>query len=657
MLKLYSVFHLNLAFSSIEEKQWPQVIDNCYWPLLRLIREHNLPLGIEASGFTLEIINQLDPSWIKELTQICHTGPAEFVGSGYSQLIGPLVPAEVNCWNQKLGLDCYQQLLGIRPQLALVNEQAFSAGIVSHYSDAGYAGLIMEWDNPAHGHPDWPVDLRYLPQRVNGLTGVSLPLIWNMSLPFQQFQRYAHGELSLDGYLPLLEKHVTEDIRIFSLYGNDAEIFDFRPGRFATESVQVESEWQRIELLYQRLQDDPRFWLIKPSDVLTALDLPGAGRVVDLQTSAQPVPVKKQPKYNITRWAVTGRDDLGLNTACWQLYESLKERKNLKERDWKELCYLWSSDFRTHITSNRWQGVQERLTAFQQKMNPRLPITLSKSSVNNIDYFVVKQEGDFLDIETPSQYLRLNCCRGLAIESWRDNRLSEQFLIKTLPHGYFDDIHFGADYYTGHFVLEVPGQHKITDLIIGKPQWQIIEGELVVSVEVDTPFGRVRKEILINGLSPEFGIVYHFLWPNCSNGILRVGHVTLNPELFQRESLFYRTHNGGKRAETFHLGNSSFNHLAPVTTLVSTSDGLGVTSGLVELGDARHSLLVTVDKCSAALTGHIVYAPVDRRYFYRLIFSAMEMDDTSCHVSTRQVFADRTVRLRCKSKVAVTVDE
>ncbi|RLB66489.1 MAG: glycoside hydrolase family 57, partial [Deltaproteobacteria bacterium] len=622
MLKLYSVFHLNLAFSSIEEKQWPQVIHHCYWPLLRLIRDYNLPLGIEASGFTLEVINRLDPAWVKELKQLCHTGMAEFVGSGYSQLIGPLVPSEVNRWNQQLGLDCYQQLLNLRPQLALVNEQAFSAGIVSHYSDAGYAGLIMEWDNPAHGHPEWPVDLRYLPQRVNGLAGGSLPLIWNMSLPFQQFQRYAHGELSLDGYLPLLEKHLAEEIRVFSLYGNDAEIFDFRPGRFATESVQVEGEWQRIEVLYQRLQTDPCFMLIKPSDVLSALDLPGAGGAIDLQTSAQPVPVKKQPKYNITRWAVTGRDDLGLNTACWQLYELLKESKNLKEHDWKELCYLWSSDFRTHITSNRWQGVQERLTAFQRKVKPRLPVALSKKTVNGLDHFVVKQEGAFLDIETPSQHLRLNCYRGLVIESWRNKKLSEQPLIKTLPHGYFDDIHFGADYYTGHFVLEVPGQHKITDLTTGAPRWEIIEDSLVVSVEVDTPFGRVRKEILIDSLNPEFGIAYRFCWPNCPNGTLRVGHVTLNPELFHHENLFYRTHNGGETAETFYMGNSPFNHLAPVSTLVSSADGLGVTAGVVEIGDDRHSLLVTVDKCSAALTGHIVYAPVDRRYFSRLIFSA-----------------------------------
>ena len=35
-LSVLSLFHLNLAFSSIEEEQRPDVIARCYWPLLRL---------------------------------------------------------------------------------------------------------------------------------------------------------------------------------------------------------------------------------------------------------------------------------------------------------------------------------------------------------------------------------------------------------------------------------------------------------------------------------------------------------------------------------------------------------------------------------------------------------------------------------------------
>ncbi|MCH8021392.1 glycoside hydrolase family 57, partial [candidate division KSB1 bacterium] len=53
MLNLYTFFHLNLAYSSIEEEQRREVVKCCYWPLLRLARRFNLPFGIEASGYTL----------------------------------------------------------------------------------------------------------------------------------------------------------------------------------------------------------------------------------------------------------------------------------------------------------------------------------------------------------------------------------------------------------------------------------------------------------------------------------------------------------------------------------------------------------------------------------------------------------------------------
>ena len=102
-LRLYAVFHLNLAYSSIEEDQRPEVVRRCYWPLLRLAREFGLPLGIEATGYTLETIAAIDPSWVDELRRLTAEGPCEFIGSGYAQIIGPLVPAEVNAANLRLG--------------------------------------------------------------------------------------------------------------------------------------------------------------------------------------------------------------------------------------------------------------------------------------------------------------------------------------------------------------------------------------------------------------------------------------------------------------------------------------------------------------------------------------------------------------------------
>ena len=157
--------------------------------------------------------------------------------------------------------------------------------------------------------------------------------------------------------------------------------------------------------------------------------------------------------------------------------------------------------------------------------------------------------------------------------------------------------------------------------------------------------GLVNKELRVTSDQKGFEILYHFHWPDCPNGSLRLGHITLNPEFFDESSLFFLTHNGGDSAETFHLKNLPVNHLSPVSSLVSISQGVGLTSGLCEIGDAHHYLSIEIDKCLAALTGHVVYTPVDDRYFYRLVFSAMEMDDTSCETQARTCLEDRIIKL------------
>ena len=308
-LKAFSFFHLNLAYSAISEERRPEVVDRCYWPLLRLARKLNLPLGIEASAWTLEKIQEIDPLWIQGLRELVTNGPCEFIGCGYAQIIGPLVPAEVNQANLRIGMEVYETLLGLKPTVALVNEQAYSAGLVPLYKEAGYEAIIMEWDNPARANPEWPREWRYYPQYAVGADGGKLPIIWNKSIAFQKVQRFVHREIELDEYLLYVRKHLTKGDRAFPIYGNDVEVFDFRPGRYMTEAALEEgSEWGRMEALYQALLETEGVQLVRPSEVLTLINQPDGAHELRLETAAVPIPVKKQDKYNIVRWALSGRD-------------------------------------------------------------------------------------------------------------------------------------------------------------------------------------------------------------------------------------------------------------------------------------------------------------------------------------------------------------
>jgi len=670
MLQLYSIFHLNIAYSSIEEEQRQDVIRRCYWPLLRLARKLNISLGIEATGYTLETIAAIDPDWLSELRRLTSDGACEFVGSGYAQIIGPLVPAEVNAANLRLGNVVYENLLGFRPDIALVNEQAYSAGLIRHYIEAGYRAIVMEWDNPARFHPEWDAEWRYLPQIACGQRGEGIPLIWNKAIAFQKFQRYAHGEINLDEYLEYLCGHLSDEPRAFSLYGNDVEIFDFRPGRYHTEaSLHEDGEWNRIDWFFEALLSDSRFRFIRPSQVLDLLELSEAGNKLHLESSEQPIPVKKQEKYNITRWAVTGRDDMFINTACWRIYESLKANPESNDDDWRELCYLWSSDFRTHITEKRWNAYLERLHKFEEKIGAdrfydginkmdrinkahescesRL-FTQEKSCKSRLiqtgaqendslpempPNVHVERDNSYLTVETDAIKIQLNSRRGFAIDALWFKDISEDWLCGTLHHGYYDDINWGADYYTGHLVLESPGYRRITDL---EPvehvtvDYEQASESVRIQTEILLDCGKLYKTFRINSREdqPYVDIDYQLDWSKSMALSLRLGYITINPEAFSQPNFFYATHNGGHDLEYFKM-TEPINHGDGVSFLVSAKHVLGCTDSVIKLGDHRHHISVIVDKSASALAGMIHYQKIGKSYICRLIWSVQEMDDTS----------------------------
>jgi len=633
-LRLFAFFHLNLAYSSIEEDQRAEVVQSCYWPLLRLVRTLELPVGIEASAYTMECIRRIDPGWAIEFAALCSKGLCELIGSGYVQLIGPLVPPEVNTANLRLGNEAYERLLGIRPSIALVNEQAYSAGLVQHYIDAGFRAIIMEWDNPSRYHPEWSPEFRYLPQIACGQHGEEIPLIWNKSIAFQKFQRLAHGEMELEEYLPYLYGHLSESPRVFPVYGNDVEIFDFRPGRYRTEPALREiGEWERISRLFDAIRKDERFEFILPSTTLKWMGAPGAGNRLHLESAEDPVPVKKQEKYNITRWAVTGRNDLGINSRCRRLSDVLKERSETDDELWRELCYLWSSDFRTHITDQRWSAYLQRLDAFERRLEiGKTTVTSGTSRIMEGRLpagFRSRREGRFLKLENDLVQVVLNCRRGLAIDSLVVKKISDKSLLGTLPHGYYQDISLGADYYSGHLMLETPGQPKITDLSPVEPHVSCADkaDTVIVVGEVGTPLGMIRKRIRVSA-GGQLGIEYKLEWEEMPPGALRLAHVTLNPEAFHPENLYFESHNGGRLPERFSVGAKRIEHGRSVSFLVSASSAMGMTDGEFSMGDEERTVKVQTRPEQASVVAQVTFIPVAGSFFYRASFSAAELDET-----------------------------
>ena len=612
---VFAFFHLNLAFSSIAEERRGEVIARCYWPLLKLA-ERCGPIGMEISGYTLEEIARLDPAWIATARALIAGGRIEPIGSGYAQMIAPLVPRRVTQENLRLGHIAYEHHLGVRPRLALVNEQAYAGGLVPLYREVGYDAILMDYDNPAAHHPEWDAQTAFLPHYATGPDGDAIALIWSNTMAFQQLQRLAHGDIPLDAWRRFVQARRGAGPRALCLYASDAEIFDFRPGRFRTEEkLPDESEWDRLERAFAAAAADGAR-LVAPSSVLSLLAVPGAGRRLTLESPACPVPVKKQRKYNLARWAVTGRDNTAINAACERIYQGMLADES--KADWKELCTLWASDFRTHLTEARWTAYCARLKAAEARWSERpAPAPAIAGTRVAARHFTVR---------TPSLSATLDRRRGLALSSLHFAGHARPAL-GGLPHGTFDDIALAADWYTGDSVFEAPGEPKLTDLEWCEADIARDGADTLVFARIETPNGPIGKTLRFCGGRPrvEFDLSFH--WTAWGKGVLRLGHFTLLPDAFGPLSLV--TTNGGAR-ETFALSGHVIDHGAAVSSLVSSSFGLGLNEGWAEIGDDATRLRIAVDRTVAPLMGFLTHRPAGPggKIFCQLVLSALELDDT-----------------------------
>ena len=630
MLRLYNFFHLNIMFSSIEEEQRQDVIKNCYWPLLRMCRQQNIPVGVEASGYTLEVIAILDPEWIIEFKSLIKLGLCELIGCGYTQIIGPLAPAEVNQKNLQLGAQVYEDLIGLKPTVALVNEQAYSSGLISIYKESGYQALIMEWENSFKSNSQWLDEWKYHPQIGIGPHEEEISIIWNQSIAFQKFQRYVHGDLELADMLSYIGSHCSDKDRFFSFYGSDAEVFGYRPGRFDTEGPVQADEWLQIERLIRAISSSIKVDWILPSDVLKSKHLENSHRRLTLGSAAKPTPVKKQLKYNISRWSVSGRNDFNVNTRCFALAKRLSDLQS-SSADWKELCYLWSSDFRTHITEKRWTRFDARLRAFEARIGKRHSPSLSESLAIESSHVPpkIKIQGKIITVETEQILVTFNCQKGLSIEKYIDKQISSRPLFGTISHGFFSDIGYSADFYSGILTYQSPGQHQVTDL--AHTVFRVFfKGSAVYLVGIiKTRLGRIRKIWKISGGKRMLTLRIGVNWKDASIGSLRLFPVTLIPDTFDQSSLFIETHNGGFLKEQFLLGTNVVKHGKPVSFLVSSQEGLGVTAGEIAIGDLDKRIMVSFCPSQSAFLGQITHEPVDSTWFTRVALTAREVDDTA----------------------------
>jgi len=361
--------------------------------------------------------------------------------------------------------------------------------------------------------------------------------------------------------------------------------------------------------------------------VLQSLEKDTFNAGLSLESPEQPIPVKKQAKYNITRWALTGRNDLWLNTMCYNLY--LRTRESNLVENWKKLCFLWSSDLRTHITNRRWEALLEEIKVFANHLNMHTKalneLVETKNTTDGMqDSIVCTQQ--FKKIENSHLQLVLNLSKGCAIHSYKSSDFDDS-IIGTIEHGYFEDIEHGADFFSGHTTIDQLGKHKITDLTNCIPQLITKDKSQIIVTDCISGEVRFEKKIILNQDTLKFS--NRISLPIREKQIIHPFHFTFNPEAWDKNSLYFATHNGGNEMEIFHINNKVLHHGDNLSFLISARHGLGNTKGIVEIGDRDKTVTFKLDLAKSFLIPFIFYKNVDGdKFLFRLVYSAQEIDET-----------------------------
>jgi hypothetical protein len=607
-MKLYSIFHLNTAFSSIERSQIPTIIKNCYWPLLEISEDTNVKISIEATASSLLDINGIDKKWIKKLKKLILAGKCEFLGSGLKQIISPLIPYEVNNYNLKRGNEIYKELLGFIPNICFVNEQAISSSMIDLYHSNGYDSVIIDWNNFLKANPYIKNKVKYQVCSIKDNKKNTINVIWNNSVNFQKFQRYIYDEINLNELTNEIENLKNKKNINYCLYGSDAEVFNFRPKRFFSERKIELDEWNRINNLFIHLSKSKKieFSLIK--------DLTREKKCMllkDITNAENPILVKKQDKYNVTRWALTGRDDLKLNTYCWNLFYKIKDIKNKKK--WDKLCNFWSSDYRTHLTEKKWIELKNKIGKTYKSVKKRYVYDkyLSKE-IHTSEYFFKNKNIEII----------FNVRKGFAIESYKNFKVSSKKLFGSVSQGYLNSIDYDVDYFSGHFTHE-SDTIKHTDLNFNNKSFLVNKNKLLIRIKNNKINYTKIIELKNNELHLELFI------KKIKSGVTRIFYITLDPKNFSYNSLFYACKNGSKRVEKFFLKNSkNFNHGNRVSALISANTCLGATDNKFYLGDKEKCLEISIDRKFSCIYPMVQFFKNKKKYLFRVYFSAGETDDT-----------------------------
>ena len=353
-LSLYSIFHGNLNYSSIDKELYEHIIDTGYWPIIDLVNEYNFKPAIEFPLNTIHKINDIDNLFIPEFKKLIDQDKIEIICSSKEQTIFPLIPESINSENLEIGKRESEKIFEKEIDIAFVNEQLFSSGLISTYKKSNIKNIITvwEWANKIHETSN---EVKFNPSKLESTSGKTLNVLWSSYIAYQKFQRYISGDSEKNDYYSYIQKQKNSSAdTCFPFYGSDLEIFGYKNP--VERSDGDGNEIKRFREILDLLTTDNEIEFLFPSQVLEKF--PPQQKIL-MSSAKYSILQKKQDKFSIARWAVCGRDNSSRNTICYKIFkkilhlDSLEEKTTLDHQFRSKLIDSWASDFRTHTTDSK----------------------------------------------------------------------------------------------------------------------------------------------------------------------------------------------------------------------------------------------------------------------------------------------------------------
>lgn len=148
-MKLCMIFHANLNYAYLVPDRYEHVIRKSYEMIIDTWREHfpDERYCFEASGYTLQEMQDRTPDVVEKLKDAIERGQCEFMGSPYAHPMLANFPEDDGYWALEFSQETYEKILGIRSISGWNPECSWTQYVPRQYKRAGFDHLLLDFES------------------------------------------------------------------------------------------------------------------------------------------------------------------------------------------------------------------------------------------------------------------------------------------------------------------------------------------------------------------------------------------------------------------------------------------------------------------------------------------------------------------------------